>query len=252
MKMEDRPIKNHSLKSSHLHLLAMGLMLCDHSWAMLFTQQRWLTCLGRIAFPIFAFMLVEGFCHTHNIRRYMGRMALFAVVSEIPFDLVYGGVPFYWYHQNVMWTFLLALAMLTVIDRIRKKWKRRYAVPAILGVTVTSYLLGYAAKLDYYGVGIATILVFYFFRGRKWWCYCGQLACLYYLNVEILGGFYYPITVFGMEIEMIEQSLALLALIPIWLYRGEQGYHAKWFRYFCYGFYPGHLLILYLLYRLSA
>lgn len=243
--------KHFSVRSSELHILAMALMLCDHSWAMLFTQQRWLTCLGRIAFPIFAFMLVEGFFHTRNIRRYMARMAVFAVISEIPFDLVYGGIPFYWYHQNVLWTFLLALALLTVIDRMRKKGKLWLTICVTLVSTIISYLLGYAAKLDYYGVGILTVLIFYFFRGRKWWCYIGQVLCMYYLNVEILGGFYYPITIFGCEIELIEQSLAMLALIPIWLYNGEKGYHAKWFQYFCYGFYPGHLLILYLLYHLG-
>lgn len=241
-----------NVKSAHLHILAMALTLCDHSWAMLFTQQRWLTCLGRIAFPIFAFMLVEGFFHTRNLKKYMLRMLGFALISEIPFDLVYGGVPFYWYHQNVMWTLLLGLILMQLIETVRQKNRLWLTVLVSIAATAGAYLIGIAGKLDYFGVGIVTVLVFYFFRGQKWWCYLGQLACLYWLNVELLGGYYYPITVFGHEFELIEQGLALLALIPIWLYRGERGYHGKWFQYFCYAFYPGHLLLLYLLWRFAA
>lgn len=60
-----------TVSSSTLHILAMGLMLCDHLWAMLFPAQEWLTCIGRIAYPIFAFMIVEGYTRTHDLRRYM-------------------------------------------------------------------------------------------------------------------------------------------------------------------------------------
>ena len=65
--------------------------------------------------------------------------------------------------------------------------------------------------------------------------------------MELLGGFMYEIPLFGGTFELTRQGLALLALIPIWLYRGRQGYHSRWFRYFCYAFYPAHLLILGLL-----
>ena len=72
----------------------------------------------------------------------------------------------------------------------------------------------------------------------------GQLAALYWLNVELLGGLMYPVQLFGMEFKLCQQGLALLALIPIWLYRGRQGYHSKPFQYLCYAFYPVHMLLL--------
>ena len=109
------------------------------------------------------------------------------------------------------------------------------------------YLLGFLAMTDYYGAGGLTVLVFYFFRGRKWWCLAGQLAALYWLNVEVLGGLYYEISVFGTTIHLVQQGLALLALIPIWLYRGAQGCHSRSFRMLCYGFYPVHMLLLHLI-----
>ena len=95
------------LSSTTLHIMAMIFMLMDHLWATLFPAQEWLTCVGRIAFPIFAFMTVEGYFHTHNFKKYLTRMFIFALLSEIPFDLMYGGTVFYPYHQNVIWTFSL-------------------------------------------------------------------------------------------------------------------------------------------------
>ena len=101
--------------SSGLHILAMGFMLCDHLWAMLFPVEQWLTCIGRIAFPVFAFMIVEGYLHTHDLRRYLFRMLVWALISEIPFDLMYGGTVFYTYHQNVLCTFLLIMLLIMLI-----------------------------------------------------------------------------------------------------------------------------------------
>lgn len=89
-----------------------------------------------------------------------------------------------------------------------------------------------------------TVFLFYFFRGKKWWCLLGQLLGLYWVNVELLGGLVYPIRLLGMELELCQQGLALLALIPIWLYHGRQGYHSKPFQYVCYGFYPVHMLVI--------
>ena len=128
--------------------------------------------------------------------------------------------------------------------KVQQTWV--YAVVAVV-VTAVWTLLGTICMVDYYGAGILTIFTFYFFRGRTWWCFLGQLAALYWINVEMLGGLMYPIEVFGMEFELCQQGLALLALLPIWLYRGRLGYHSKTFQRICYGFYPAHMLILALL-----
>lgn len=239
--------KHFDLSSAALHIIAMTLMLMDHLWATLLPAQEWLTCLGRIAFPIFAFMAVEGYFHTRNFKKYALRMLLFAVISEIPFDLMYGGTWFYPVHQNVIWTLLLGLLGIRLMEAVRKKQKLwLYIVVCVLTV-IAGLAVGTLGMVDYYGAGILTVFVFYFFRGRKWWCFLGQLAALYYINVQILGGLMYPITLFGMDLEICQQGLALFALLPIWLYRGRQGYHSKPFQYVCYAFYPAHMLILYLI-----
>ena len=76
--------------------------------------------IGRLAFPIFCFFIVEGFLRTRNVAKYILRLAVFAVLSEIPFDLGLYGVPFRWQHQNVILTFLIALIMLVVIRYLEK------------------------------------------------------------------------------------------------------------------------------------
>ena len=100
------------ITSAGLHILAMALMLCDHAWATVVPGNDWLNCVGRLAFPIFAFMLVEGYFHTRSVKKYMLRMLVFALISEIPFNLMVGGGWFYPVHQNVLWTFLIALVMI--------------------------------------------------------------------------------------------------------------------------------------------
>ena len=245
--MDSSASKNFELTAAVLHIIAMTLMLMDHLWATLLPAREWLTCAGRVAFPIFAFMAVEGYFHTRSFKKYILRMLLFAVLSEIPFDLMYGGTWFYPVHQNVLWTFLLGLLGVWLMEQVRKKGKTWMYLLVCVLVVPAGLVLGTLCMVDYYGVGVLTVFVFYFLHGRKWWCFLGQLAALYWLNVELLGGLMYPVQLFGMEFELCQQGLALLALIPIWLYRGRQGYHSKPFQYACYAFYPVHMLILVLI-----
>ena len=232
------------ISAAMLHIIAMTFMLMDHLWATLLPAQDWLTCVGRLAFPIFAFMAVEGYFHTHSFKKYILRLLLFAVLSEIPFDLMYGGTWFYPFHQNVIWTLLIGLSGIHLMEKVRKKRKLWIFLPTAVLVMLVGSALGTVGMVDYYGAGVLTLFIFYFFRGRKWWCFAGQLLALYWVNVELLGGLMYPIRLFGMDFELCQQGLALLSLLPIWLYRGRQGCHTKVFQYSCYAFYPVHMLIL--------
>ena len=242
-----KPLRMPDISAKTLHVLAMGFMLLDHLWATVIPGQNWLTSVGRLAFPIFAFLLVEGYFHTHNLKKYTLRLLFFALISEIPFNLMSGAQVFYPYHQNVLWTFLIALFGIWLIERAKRRITGWRLIPVAALIVSSMGLLGSIAMTDYYGSGVLMVFVFYFFRGRKWWCMLGQLITLYWINVSLLGSMYYPVELFGMQFEVVQQGFALFALGFIWLYHGRQGSHSKAFQYFCYAFYPGHIVILLLL-----
>lgn len=219
------------LSSFALHVLAMLLMLCDHLWATLLPQYAMLTHIGRIAFPIFAFLLAEGARHTHDPQKYLLRLLIFAVLSEIPFDLMYGGTVFYPYHQNVLWTFLIALSGIFLAQSVEKKFRHRWmAVPLWAACIFICYALGSLGMTDYYGFGVLTVFLFILFPGTAWWQRLAQLVGLYWINCQGLSGELLLVTIFNCTVEFPEQGLALLALLPIWLYHGRQGYHSKIFQ----------------------
>lgn len=230
-----------------LHIMAMLFMLCDHLWGTIVSGNDWLTCVGRICFPIFAFLVVEGYFHTSNLKKYVQRLFVFAVLSEIPFNLMMGSRIIYPIHQNVLWTFLIAIGLIHLNEKSKasgKLWKR---ILTGIGTVLLGYIVGIITMVDFYHAGVLTVLVFYFFRQKKWWSYVGQFVCLWYINRELLGGLGYEIDVMGHTVFVLQQSFAMLALIPIWLYRGKQGYHNKVLKYVYYAFYPVHMLILGLL-----
>jgi len=232
------------INSFTLHLLAMFLMLCDHMWACSILPYDLFAWLGRIAYPIFAFMIVEGYFHTHDFKKYVLRMLLWALISEIPFNLMYISSPIYPFHQNVLWTFLIGLLAIRLIEKVRTKRKPLLTGLCFIAVTAAAYLLGFVLFVDYFGYGILMILVFYLFRQRKWWCFATQAVCLFYINWEMISGLSFSVELFGREIYIVQQGIACLALIPIWLYNGKQGPHNKVIKYCFYAFYPLHMLLL--------
>lgn len=240
-------LKKFNLSSAFLHVFAMAVMLLDHTYAIGLAEPMWMTCVGRLAFPIFSFMLVEGYFHTRSLRRYALRLLVAAIVSEIPFNLVAGGGLLHPFHQNVMWTLLMGLGAIHINELARRQGNILLRILAAAFTIVGGFIVGTLLMVDYYGVGILMVLLFYFLRGGGWLRRLGQLAGMYYLNCVMLGGYILHFTLFGAELSFPRQGLAILALIPIWLYRGRQGYRSKWLQTLYYAFYPLHLALLALL-----
>lgn len=238
-------LTEHRLRTTSvsLHVIAMAIMTIDHL-KMVFPNVGILTCIGRIAFPIFAFLIVEGYFHTRDLKKYAQRILMFAVLAEIPADLMSRGLFLYDGHQNVLWTFLIGLGLIHLNEKAKRAGKIPLRILAAVATVAVGYFVGMVTQVDYSQAGVLTVLAFYFFRGRKWWCYGGQLVSLVYLHCVELAGYMLTFTLFGQTIMFPRQGLALLALIPIWLYRGEQGRKSKWFQYFCYTFYPVHMLVV--------
>ena len=204
------------LDSFQLKCIAIVSMALDHTGAVLYPSQIWLRCLGRIAFPIFCFLIVEGFFHTHDVRRYMGRLGVFALISEIPYDLAFRGVPLEYAHQNVFFTLLIGIGMVVLLER-----NREWPVKAV--ILLLAMWLAVLIRSDYNFRGVLLIFVFYIFHESRW------------LAVTA-GGFW------NFLYQGVIQKYGVLSVLPLALYNGERGTKMK---YFFYIFYPAHLLLLY-------
>ena len=224
-----------------LKLLAMAFMMCDHLWATMAGNAQWLTCIGRMAFPIFAFQIAEGWAHTSDRKKYRRRILLWAVITEIPFNLMYSGGVIYPFHQNVLFTFWIALLLLTYTDKMEGLNKYSHWVGMAIALVV-GYVVGFTVMVDYYGYGVVTVLIFYFTRDLPFRRLV-QLLAVGYINFE-MGGLVYDLSLLGQSVAVPQQAFALLAFIPIFLYNGKRGEENRAIRLGCYAFYPVHMLIL--------
>lgn len=232
------------LTSNMLRVLAIAFMICDHLWAKVIPGNDWMTYVGRMTFPIFAFMISEGFFHTSSLKKYTLRLLAFALISEIPFNLFYGGSWFYPYHQNVLFTLLLGLIAITLIDKARKDKTSKTIIRTVL-ILIPVCLGAFIGFPDYGFWGFLMVVMFYLFRDFPF-AWLAQLVAMIIINCELFEGQFIIIDLFGKSFEFATQGFAVFSLIPIWLYGGKKGKSSKIIQYGFYAFYPLHMIIIYL------
>ena len=234
------------INNNTLKIIAMILMLLDHLWGTIIPGNQWMTLIGRMAFPIFAFLIVEGFFHTSDLKKYMKRLFIFGLISEIPFNLIYTGSMIFPFHQNVMFTLLLGLLIINEIDKLKNNKEIKKKIIPILKIFLF-LLISIIGFVDYGVTGVLTIVVFYLFRGFKL-AWIGQLISLILLYIVFFEGQSVILNIFNYEYFLPLQSIGVLSLIFIWLYNGEKGKNNKLIKYLFYSFYPVHMLVIYLIY----
>ncbi|MGN0332661.1 MAG: TraX family protein [Lachnospiraceae bacterium] len=205
------------INSFQLKCVAIVTMLIDHVGAIFFPEYLIFRYIGRIAFPIFCFLLVEGFFHTRDIRKYMFRLGTFALISEIPYDLAFRGVALEFEKQNVFFTLFIGVALMYALEQC-PEWPVKI-VEVLLAMWFAVLLC-----TDYSFKGILLISIYYFFRKYKW-LKLGLGAVWSLLWGEI-------------------QRYSILASFLLAAYNGEKGYS---FKYFFYVFYPLHLFVLFVI-----
>ncbi|MBQ6464940.1 MAG: TraX protein [Oscillospiraceae bacterium] len=227
--MNEQRQKYQILDGTTLKLIAMISMVLDHVGDMFFPGVMWLRMIGRLAMPIFSFCIAEGFAHTRDRKKYLLRMGVFALISEIPFDLAFEGKVGFT-HQNIMLTFFLSIAALMLSDRIRGE-KAAEAKHIPIGKTILGVLAVAAAavaalllRADYTVFAVVAVFLFYVFRRRHPLIRSG--AGVAFLALTRTMGYY---------------CATGLSFIPLALYNGKKGKGLKWLFYV---FYPGHLLLL--------
>ena len=216
------------LDGTSLKLIAMISMVFDHVGDMFFPGALWMRMIGRLAMPLFSFCIAEGYAHTKNKQRYLLRIGVFALVSEIPFDLAFEGRVGLG-HQNIMLSFFLAILALMLFDRIRGEGKEHAAGKTLLGILCVCAVavLALVLRADYTLFAVLAVFLFYVLRNRHPLLRCG--VGVGFLALTRTVGYY---------------RATGLSLIPLLLYNGKRGRGLKWLFY---AFYPGHLLLLYLL-----
>jgi hypothetical protein len=201
-----------------LKIIAIITMFLDHYYRII-GGPEWLSILGRLAFPIFAFSISEGYSHTKNVNKYLMRLLNFAIIIQLPNFLGFQEYPL-----NIFFTLALGLFCLEILDNNKINIVVRYIV--------VLYLCFLAEKtgLDYGAYGVILIILFNKLRNNKLYIFIAFLA----LNLVILK--------IGNLSEI--QIYSIFSLIPIFLYNGKKGYGMK---YFFYLFYPLHFIFLYFL-----
>lgn len=209
--------ENSGMTTFLMKWIAVLTMITDHVGRMFFPDIHIFNIIGRIAFPLFAFLLVEGFVHTGNLKKYMLRMLIFACISEIPYDLAMQETWLEFSRQNTIWTLTLGLLMLALCR------KYQYSVWAVAGIAVVCCAAAALLRFDYGAGGIVLILILYFLRDRQWLKYLAMLG----LFVLWFGG---------------TEIAAMISIIFMLAYNGK---HGKNMKYMFYWFYPVHLAVLF-------
>lgn len=228
------------MTSFKLKIIAIITMVCDHLGDALFSVVSPLNFIGRMAFPIFAFQISEGYIYTKNIKRYLLRIFVFAIISQIPFYL--------FIHKffgesglNIFFTLFLGLTSILLYDKIKKKVKSKNKIINVLAIlpAIILSIIGQLLDVDYGWWGVILIFVFFVFKDNKIKTVIAFLIlCIIKYSIEIiLNGFSY------LYIQLMLWTMLPIALIV--LYNGEQGRKIK---YLSYAFYPIHLLLLYFLF----
>lgn len=209
-----------------LKIIALATMIIDHYGAIFQSGTDIYRIIGRIAFPVYCFLLVEGYLHTGDVKKYGKRLLLFAVLSEIPFDLAfYGRLGFV--HQNIFFTLFIGLTAIYFIDNKDGLYKFNKNL-----VIAAAFILSVVLAVDYNIIGIIYILVFYFTRNypkAKRLSYVAAIMLLTNLMASPL------------------QQFSLLALPLVYFYNSELGPKNKFLQLLFYTAYPAHLLIFYFL-----
>lgn len=218
-------IYGENMTSLILKILALTTMIIDHYGAIFQSNILIYRIIGRLAFPIYCFLLVEGYFNTSNVKNYAKRLFIFALISEIPFDLAfYGQIGFE--HQNIFFTLFIGLAAIYFVDN-----KEKYNLNSTL-VIIGGAVLATLFRTDYQFIGI--IYIFAFYKAHS-------------MPKEKRLPFT-AIIMFAMNLAAgWVQQFSLLALAVIYFYNNEQGIKNKFLQMGFYIAYPLHLFIFYLI-----
>lgn len=225
----EQPRLQTNLDTDLLKLVAIAAMFLDHFGDVFFPGVGIFRWVGRIAFPIFCYCMTVGLLYTRDIKKYLGRLALFAVVSQ-PFYLL-AFHPYDWQQEWANWNifFTLFLSLLAMYGLKERKWWLFF-----LGLFVVSWW-----NFDYSGLGIQLMLIFYLCRNKP--KLGAVLFCLTYATSLFWGDSADPLSL-TLGGWCIDWTFFAIFAAPLIFCRTHSG--VKISKYVFYVFYPAHLLLI--------
>lgn len=224
-----------SLNTNVLKMAAVFAMVLDHCASVLLPEEFagiwYIRMIGRIAAPIMCFFIAEGYYHTSNLKRYMGRLLVFAAISHIPYNLCFGrSIAAVWESTDVMVSLLLGLIALYAYKK--EGYPRALKYLTIAGCCLLAYLA------DWNYIAVLWILGFGIFHNniRKQTLAFVVAACIYLLQLAV----------YQVDTPLICRLGVFLAIPFLWMYSGEAGGKSKIMKWGYYWFYPVHLLLLFM------
>ena len=213
-----------------LRALALITMMIDHAGLALFPRVGAFRCVGRLAFPLYCFLLVQGYRHTKNRQAYINRLCVLALITEIPFDLLTFGRLVSPIEQNAIFSLLLSLAALYIADVYA-----RHPLSSSMGILCV-FAAAMLSRVSYGWLGAALCLLFYSAKRR------GAQA----LGVLLLEGLYaLSLHLSGVATSWVLVSLCgMFAALPIAFYNGRRGARAPLLTLLFYAAYPLHIIAL--------
>lgn len=248
-------MKKFYINSFGFKIIAVITMFIDHIGVLLkpiisYNIYRIFRCIGRIAFPLFCFMLVEGFRYSKDRFKYLRNLFIFALISEIPSDLFFRSLYTMNDELSIFSTLFIGLLSIILIDRIQKKCvKQNESIISTILITfivIGSLFLGDLIKVEYGWTGILLILMIYIFQNNF------VLARKKINNERMLRNIFICISIviwailYDLYYGRVIELYAIISGVMVLFYNGERGSYkiSKWVFY---AFYPLHLIILILL-----
>lgn len=220
-----------------IKLIAIITMVIDHIGIFFFPDSVFLRMLGRLSFPLFAFLIANGAHHTRDINSYLKRIFIFALISQVPFYLAYHAIdPSFW-RLNILFTFFLGLCAILVFQKTSDK---RFWLLAVLGCSLAAYFL----RAEYSVQGVLAVIFFYLFYQKFSYLLVAQsLLFIAPGLIQIIYGLIRLATPGGNIIRFNLEPLGLLSLVFIAFYNHKRGPKMQ---YLFYVFYPLQFLVYYL------
>ncbi len=218
-----------------LKIIACISMFFCHITFVYSHSPMYFTFIGRLAFPIYAFLISEGYAHTRDVKKYLTRLIVLAIISQVPAYLLFIGTSFSTLYFNIFFTLSFGLISIILYEKLNNEY---ISLPIIFIISILAEKLGF----DYGLIGVLMIFSFHYFKNSKVKMTLAEIFLMLLLYIE--KSTHYTYTVAITRYLLINLAFMISSLLFIVAYNGKKGKSSKYVKLGFYLFYPLHLILL--------